>query len=172
MGPTLRQIEDGRGLADRLFRIVRVIVWAFRLPARWRPLRRMNQGSTGGRIGAMYRLVKRGEHGTVVRRTIELLEELRHQPSGRVFVTGQDHCWLVTELATSSLAQADDPVVWDKLIALATDGVVPVGGYHAARAFLDFAHWKRRTGERADAGSAITGLNELGNDQEQNEQRK
>ncbi len=147
MDPTLRDLEKIPRWFDRLLRIMPVMLWAFRLPARWGPLRRMIQRSTGGRVGAISGLAGRGEYGEAARRAIELLEELRHQPSGRVFVTGQVYCWFVTQLATRSLAQADDPVVWDKLIALATDGVVPVGGYCAARAFLDFARWKLHTGE-------------------------
>jgi hypothetical protein len=83
-----------------------------------------------------------------------MLEEYRDQPSGRVFVTGRDLCWYVTDLAASNLAQADDPVTWDKLIALSTDGVVPVDGYFAAHAYFEFSRWKLRVGE-PDAARAF-----------------
>ena len=149
MEPTHHDFEaqTSKVLQSRTIKFIEALANLLRPIFRGKWVSRQIQRTTSGRIGAISGLGERGRNGEAARRAIELLEGLRDLPSGRLIMSGRDYCWLVTDLAAQNLAQVQDPVLWNRLIALATDGVVPISGYSAASSFLHFARWKLSAGE-------------------------
>ncbi len=145
---TAKEIEDTKRRYPKSLAAIeaatRLVLPLARLVVRIGIIRRAAARSVGGRLGAIFRLQRRGKYRRAADLAIEALHHYRHQPPGRFLPGGQDHWWSFMNQAAESLDRCDDLARCDELIEMAKDGVEPRTGFYVARSYLAFARLKFR----------------------------